>query len=74
MACLFADGKLVEGEAWRQEGFLGTHFIGSVRAGDEGVMPTIRGDAWITGESTLIFDREDPFAGGIKFLWRASTY
>lgn len=67
MACLFADGKLAEGETWRQEGFLGTHFIGSVRAGDQGVMPTIRGDAWITGESTLIFDREDPFAGGIKF-------
>ncbi|MEI9978669.1 MAG: proline racemase family protein [Edaphobacter sp.] len=23
MACLYADGKLVEGEVWRQEGILG---------------------------------------------------
>jgi 4-hydroxyproline epimerase len=67
MACLYADGKLVEGEIWRQEGFLGTHFIGSVQAKGDGVLPTIRGRAWITGESTLIFDRDDPFADGIEF-------
>jgi 4-hydroxyproline epimerase len=67
LACLYADGKLAEGEMWRQEGFLGTHFIGSVQARGDGVLPTIRGRAWITGESTLIFDHDDPFAGGIKF-------
>jgi 4-hydroxyproline epimerase len=67
MACLYADGKLAEGEIWRQEGFLGTHFIGFVKAKGDAVLPTIRGRAWITGESTLIFDSEDPFAGGIEF-------
>jgi 4-hydroxyproline epimerase len=67
MACLYADGKLSEGAVWRQEGILGTHFIGSIQAQGEAVLPTIRGRAWITGESTLIFDREDPFSGGIKF-------
>lgn len=67
MACLYADGKLSEGEVWRQEGFLGTHFIGTIQARGHAVLPTIRGRAWISGESTLIFDREDPFAGGIKF-------
>jgi 4-hydroxyproline epimerase len=67
MACLYADGKLAEGQVWRQEGFLGTHFIGSIKARGDGVLPTIRGRAWISGESTLIFDRDDPFAGGIKF-------
>lgn len=67
MACLYADGKLQEGEEWRQEGFLGTHFIGSVKAQGNAVLPTIRGRAWISGESTLIFDSEDPFAGGIEF-------
>jgi 4-hydroxyproline epimerase len=67
MACLYADGKLAEGQIWRQEGFLGTHFVGSVQECGDGVLPTIRGRAWITGESTLIFDRDDPFAGGVKF-------
>jgi 4-hydroxyproline epimerase len=67
MACLFADGKLSEGDVWRQEGFLGTRFIGSIQARGDAVLPTIRGRAWICGESTLIFDREDPFAGGIEF-------
>jgi len=67
MACLYADGKLSEGEVWRQEGFLGTQFIGAIKAQGDAVLPTIRGRAWITGESTLIFDPKDPFAGGIKF-------
>jgi 4-hydroxyproline epimerase len=67
MACLYADGKLAEGEVWRQEGYLGTHFVGTIQARGEAVLPTIRGRAWISGESTLIFDREDPFAGGIRF-------
>ena len=67
MACLYADGKLSEGEVWRQEGFLGTVFFGTIHARGEFVLPTIRGRAWITGESTLIFDQEDPFADGIKF-------
>jgi 4-hydroxyproline epimerase len=67
MACLYADGKLSEGEVWRQEGFLGTQFFGTIEARGDSVLPTIRGRAWITGESTLIFDREDPFAGGIRF-------
>jgi 4-hydroxyproline epimerase len=67
MACLYADGKLSEGDVWRQEGFLGTQFVGTIQARGEAVLPTIAGRAWITGESTLIFDGEDPFAGGIKF-------
>jgi 4-hydroxyproline epimerase len=67
MACLYADGKLAEGQVWRQEGFLGTHFTGSIEARGEAVLPTIQGQAWITAESTLIFENNDPFAGGIEF-------
>lgn len=67
MACLYADGKLAEGEVWRQEGFLGTHFAGSVQARGDAVLPTICGRAWISSEATLIFNRDDPFAGGIRF-------
>ena len=67
MACLYADGKLAEGEVWRQEGFLGTHFSGSMEARGEAVLPTIEGRAWITGESVLLFEEDDPFSAGIKF-------
>lgn len=67
MACLYADGKLAEGQIWRQEGFLGTHFTGSIEVCGDAILPTIQGRAWITGESVLIFDGSDPFAGGIEF-------
>jgi 4-hydroxyproline epimerase len=77
MACLYADGKLTAGETWRQEGILGTVFEGSVTvAGDNVastivrptiVIPTIKGSAHITAESTLLFDDGDPFREGIRF-------
>ncbi len=67
MACLYADGKLAEGQIWRQEGFLGTHFTGSIEARGEAVLPTIEGRAWITAESVHIFEEDDPFSGGIEF-------
>ncbi len=67
MACLHADGKLAPGELWRQEGILGTHFTGSIRTEAECVLPTITGRAWITADTTLLFDPLDPFAQGIAF-------
>ena len=67
MACLYADGKLAAGEEWRQEGILGTHFTGSVEPQEDGVVPTITGRAWVTGESTLLLDSSDPFEAGIRF-------
>jgi 4-hydroxyproline epimerase len=68
MACLYDDGKLAPGATWKQEGILGTVFQGSIREGSDGqVNPSIRGRAWISGESKLVFDAEDPFSWGIKF-------
>jgi 4-hydroxyproline epimerase len=67
MACLYADGKLAAGELWQQEGILGTHFTGSVQPSGDCVIPTITGRAWITADTTLLFDPADPFAGGIAF-------
>jgi 4-hydroxyproline epimerase len=67
MACVYADGELQPGEIWRQEGILGTVFEGTVRPHNGVVVPTITGRAWITGESTLLFDPGDPFRAGIKF-------
>ncbi len=65
MACLVADGKLAPGKVWRQEGILGTVFEGTVRVENDAVIPSITGSAYMTGESTLLFDAYDPFRAGI---------
>jgi len=67
MACLYADGKLLPGELWQQEGILGTHFTGSIELHGDCVIPTITGRAWITADTTLLVDPADPFAQGIRF-------
>jgi 4-hydroxyproline epimerase len=65
MACLVEAGKLVPGDAWRQEGILGTVFEGRVRIENGAIIPSITGSAFVTAESTLIFDSKDPFRTGI---------
>lgn len=65
LACLYADGKLKPGEIWRQESILGSVFEGSVAIVNGEVIPTIKGSAFVTAESTLIFDENDPFQSGI---------
>ncbi len=67
LACLAADGKLSEGVTWKQESIIGSVFEGSVRIdlAGEGVHPTITGTAFVTAETTLIFDPRDPFVNGI---------
>jgi len=65
MACLFADGRLKEGEAWRQEGILGTVFEGTATAAPGGIRPRITGSAHITGEADLLLDERDPFCYGV---------
>jgi len=76
MACMYASGALQAGARWLQEGILGTVFAGSVEVAVGGsdfaalrgpsVIPTITGHAWITAESTLLFDPSDPFPEGIE--------
>jgi 4-hydroxyproline epimerase len=66
LACLFADGKLREGQVWKQESIIGSVFEGTIhRAGDD-LIPTIKGSAHITAESTLILDPRDPLRTGIR--------
>ncbi len=65
LACLAADGKLAPGEIWRQESVLGTVFEGSYEPCDPGIIPTVTGRAFITAETTLLFDPDDPFRHGI---------
>ena len=66
LACLVADGKLAEGDVWRQEGIVGGVFEGSARVVDGQILPRIHGMAFVNAESTLILDPADPFAMGIR--------
>jgi 4-hydroxyproline epimerase len=66
LACLAADGKLAEGQVWRQESIIGSLFEGSVRIVAGRVRPRVRGSAYVNAESTLIVDPADPFAMGIR--------
>jgi 4-hydroxyproline epimerase len=66
MACLYADGKLNEGQIWRQESIVGSVFEGSVTVIDDQIYPRIKGSAFVNAEATLIFDERDPFCLGIR--------
>jgi 4-hydroxyproline epimerase len=66
LACLFADGKLAEGQVWRQESIVGSVFEGSVSIIDNAIHPHIKGSAFITAEAELILDVRDPFCMGIR--------
>ncbi|MGE9271204.1 MAG: proline racemase family protein [Verrucomicrobiales bacterium] len=66
MACLAADGRLREGEVWRQAGILGTVFEGRiVPTRNGGIRPFLYGKAFITGKATLFVSPGDPFPNGI---------
>ncbi|HWE36713.1 MAG TPA: proline racemase family protein [Isosphaeraceae bacterium] len=66
VACLVADGKLREGQVWRQESIVGSVFEASARVVDGRVYPRIRGSAYVNAMSTLILDPADPFRMGIR--------
>lgn len=65
LACLSADEKIAPGEFWRQESILGSVFEGRYESAENGIIPTIIGKAFVTAESTLILDPQDPFQFGI---------
>ncbi len=66
LACLVADGKLSEGQVWRQESILGGVFSGTVHIVDNIVHPSITGTAFINAELDLILDPRDPYCLGIR--------
>lgn len=83
LACLAAAGKLEPGREWIQESVIGSRFHASYRWAEtaeleseypvaEGsgrpIIPTIRGRAFIMGESDLLLDAADPFQWGIPGL------
>jgi len=66
LACLVADGKLAEGQVWRQESIIGSVFEGSARIVDGAIRPRIRGTAYVNAEATLLIHPNDPFGAGIR--------
>ncbi len=66
LALLAEQGKLAEGEVWRQESIVGSVFAGSYRREGDRVTPRVSGRAWVNGEATLLLDETDPFCWGIR--------
>jgi len=65
LACLYADGKLKEGEVWRQESVVGSVFEGCVEIVHGEIRPFITGSAYVNAEADLILNEKDPFCWGI---------
>ena len=66
LACLHADGKLREGQVWKQESIVGSVFEGSITVRDGQVHPSIKGSAFVNADATLVLDPRDPFCMGIR--------
>ena len=66
LACLYADGRLHEGEVWRQESIVGSIFEGCIRVREGRVYPFIKGKAHINAEANLVLEEADPFCWGIR--------
>lgn len=66
LACLYADGKLREGQVWRQESIVGSVFEGRIAVRDGRIYPSITGSAFVNSEGELVFDESDPFCWGIR--------
>ena len=76
MAALHAKGQLPLGQDFVHEGILGTVFTGRVveetTIGERrAIVPTISGQAWITGFASYVVDPTDPFPDGFTIgdIW-----
>ena len=71
MAVLHAKGLLQEGERYIGRSIIESRFIGEIAGrttvgNHAAIIPTITGRAWITGQSTLMLDPDDPWPDGYK--------
>lgn len=68
VACLAARDELAEGAVFRQESIIGSVFTASYRRlSADRIIPSISGQAYVTGEGELLLDPLDPFCLGIPF-------
>ena len=67
VACLADAGLLKPGQTWVQESIIGSCFEATYSHGDSGgVIPTLKGEAYVYGEGQLVHQEGDPFADGIE--------
>jgi proline racemase len=69
MAVLHARGLMAPGDAMSHASVIGTVFDGRIvstaRIGEhDGIIPAVRGSAWITGLHQFMLDPSDPFPEG----------
>ena len=73
MAQLAARGDLTVGDAFVHESIIGSLFHGKVEAAAkvgnyQAIIPSIAGQAWITGYNTIFLDDRDPFVKGFTVM------
>lgn len=73
MAQLAARGALRVGDEFVHESIIGSLFRGRVEAaakvgGRDAIVPSVAGQAWITGHNTIFLDDRDPFVKGFSVL------
>ena len=73
MAFLHAQGKLRVGEEYRHRSILDTEFVGRIASEIQvgkriGIVPEVRGTAYITGIGSLVLTGDDPFPTGFQLL------
>ena len=71
MAVLHARGRLRRGQPFHHESVIDTVFTGEIvdetRVGDRAaIVPTLSGQAWITGFAQYVLDPTDPFPEGFR--------
>ena len=66
LACLYVDGKIREGQTWKQESIVGSVFEGRVTIRDGQIYPSITGSAFVNAEAELLLDARDPLCMGIR--------
>lgn len=66
LACLAADNKLKPNQTWRQASVTGSEFEAYYELENDAIRPYIRGRAYLSADTTLIIDENDPFAWGIN--------
>jgi len=73
MAVLYDRGKFAIGDLWRQESITGSLFTCWLTEEDGALIPHIRGEAHVTGRSTLLFAAEDDLRGGLTSACNVAT-
>ena len=71
MAVLYAKGLTKVGETFIGRSIIESRFLGRIEEIAEvgtrpAIIPSISGRAWITGQSTLMLDPDDPWPGGYR--------